>query len=218
MHWPYESINFNFCRGRRRHPIVPPLSVGAFFLSGSGADASDYRQSAQQRGRKLSEHIGQTGTRSGPKSALQKCGPKLSLSHPMQLTLLKSKIHRATVTGASLHYEGSLTVSADIAKMVGLLPYEKILVGNLQNGKRFETYVIYGASEGAIIELNGATAHLGAIGDRLTIMSFASLSLEEAKTHRPRIALLDAQNRVIRCEEAELKERRSAVDMALAGE
>ena len=136
----------------------------------------------------------------------------------MQITLLKSKIHRAAVTGASLHYEGSLTVSADIAKMVGLLPYEKILVGNLQNGKRFETYVIYGASEGAIIELNGATAHLGAIGDRLTIMSFANLSLEEAKKHRPRIALLDAQNRVIRCEQAELKERRSELDMAIAGE
>ena len=63
----------------------------------------------------------------------------------MQLTLLKSKIHRATVTGASLDYEGSLTVSADIAEMVGLLAYEKILVGNLQNGERFETYVIYGA-------------------------------------------------------------------------
>ena len=61
----------------------------------------------------------------------------------MQITLLKSKIHRAAVTGASLHYEGSLTVSADIAEMVGL-PYEKILVGNLQNGERFETYVIYG--------------------------------------------------------------------------
>ena len=85
----------------------------------------------------------------------------------MQVTLLKSKIHRAAVTGASLHYEGSLTVSADIAKMVGLLPYEKILVGNLQNGERFETYVIYGPAEMGLIELNGATAHLGAIGDRL---------------------------------------------------
>ena len=65
----------------------------------------------------------------------------------VQLMLLKSKIHRATVTGASLDYEGSLTVSADIAQTVGLLTYEKILVGNLQNGERFETYVIYGAPE-----------------------------------------------------------------------
>src|SRR5882724_3930359 len=82
----------------------------------------------------------------------------------MQLTLLKSKIHRAAITGASLDYEGSLTVSADIAQTVGLLAYEEILVGNLQNGERFETYVIYGAPGKGMIELNGATAHLGKIG------------------------------------------------------
>jgi aspartate 1-decarboxylase len=150
--------------------------------------------------------------------ALQKCGPRLSLSHSMQVTLLKSKIHRAAVTGASLHYEGSLTVSADIAKMVGLLPYEKILVGNLQNGERFETYVIYGAPEKGLIELNGATAHLGAIGDRLTIMSFARLTLEEAKTHHPRVVVLDAQNQVVRCEDAKTKVGRTEREMALAGE
>jgi aspartate 1-decarboxylase len=136
----------------------------------------------------------------------------------MQVTLLKSKIHRAAVTGASLHYEGSLTVSADIAEMVGLLPYEKILVGNLQNGERFETYVIYGAPEKGLIELNGATAHLGAIGDRLTIMSFARLTLEEAKTHHPRVAVLDAQNKVIRCEDAKTKVGRTEREMAIAGE
>ena len=62
----------------------------------------------------------------------------------MLLTLLKSKIHQATVTGASLDYEGSLTVSADLAELVGLVPYEKILVSNLRNGERFETYAIYG--------------------------------------------------------------------------
>jgi len=62
----------------------------------------------------------------------------------MDLTLLKSKVHRATVTGASLHYEGSLTISSDLATLVGLYEYEKILVGNLNNGARFETYVIYG--------------------------------------------------------------------------
>lgn len=121
----------------------------------------------------------------------------------MQITLLKSKVHRATVTGASLDYEGSLTVSADIAEMVGLLAYEKILVGNLQNGERFETYVIYGTPGKGQIELNGATAHLGKIGDLLTIMSFASLTSEEAKSHRPRIAVLDRQNRVMRCEGGE---------------
>lgn len=79
----------------------------------------------------------------------------------MQLTLLKSKIHRATVTGASLDYEGSLTISADLAELVCLVPYEKILVANLSNGERFETYAIYGEGQRGIIELNGATAHLG---------------------------------------------------------
>jgi aspartate 1-decarboxylase len=116
----------------------------------------------------------------------------------MDLILLKSKIHRATVSGASLNYEGSLTISADIAQMVGLLPYERILVANMQNGERFETYVIYGIPGEGIIELNGATAHLGSIGDRLTIMNFAHISAEEAETHRPRIAVLDEQNRIIR--------------------
>ena len=98
----------------------------------------------------------------------------------MQLTLLKSKIHRATVTGASLHYEGSLTVSSDLAELVDLREYEKILVGNLSNGERFETYVIYGEPHKGLIELNGATAHLGKIGDRITIMNFGSYSAEEA--------------------------------------
>jgi aspartate 1-decarboxylase len=121
----------------------------------------------------------------------------------MLLTVLKSKIHRATVTGASLDYEGSLTVPADIAEMVGLLAYEKILVGNLRNGERFETYVIYGAPGRGQVELNGATAHLGRIGDLVTIMNFASLTLEEAKSHHPRIVVLDRQNRVMRREDAE---------------
>jgi aspartate 1-decarboxylase len=118
----------------------------------------------------------------------------------MQLTLLKSKIHRAIVTGASLEYEGSLTISADVAELVGLVPYERILVGNLNNGERFETYAIYGEARRGIIELNGATAHLGKIGDRLTIMSFARYSLEEAALHKPRIAVLNEKNEILRYE------------------
>src|SRR5437870_12543484 len=109
----------------------------------------------------------------------------------MQLTLLKSKIHRAAITGASLDYEGSLTVPADIAAAVGILAYEKILVGNLQNGNRFETYVIYGAPGKAMIELNGAAAHFGKIGDVVTMMSFARVTLEEAARHRTLIVALD---------------------------
>jgi aspartate 1-decarboxylase len=109
----------------------------------------------------------------------------------MQLTLLKSKIHRATVTGASLHYEGSLTVSSDLAELIELREYEKILVGNLSNGERFETYVIYGEPRQGLIELNGATANLGKIGDRITIMNFGSYSAEEAARHQPRVLVLD---------------------------
>ncbi len=118
----------------------------------------------------------------------------------MYLTLLKSKIHRAAVTGASLHYEGSLTIASDLAEKVGLLPYEKILVGNMANGARFETYVIYGESGSGDIQLNGATAHLGKIGDRLTIMNFAQFTPEEAVGHRPRVILLNERNEVVRTE------------------
>ena len=121
----------------------------------------------------------------------------------MELTLLKSKIHRATVTGASVDYEGSLTISSDLAESVRLVEYEKILIGNLNNGERFETYAIYGEPQRGIIELNGATAHLGKIGDRLTIMSFARLALEEAAIHRPRILVLDEKNEIVRYEEGD---------------
>jgi aspartate 1-decarboxylase len=118
----------------------------------------------------------------------------------MELTLLKSKIHRAAVTGASVDYEGSLAISADLAETVGLLEYEKILVGNLTNGERFETYAIYGEPRRGIIELNGATAHLGKIGDRVTIMSFARYTPEEAAVHQPRIVILDEKNKIARYE------------------
>lgn len=116
----------------------------------------------------------------------------------MMTCLLKSKIHRAVVTGASIDYEGSLTIAADLAERVGLQAYERILVGNLANGERFETYVIHGAAGSGVIELNGATAHLGKPGDRLTIMSFAWLDEARAKTHKPAVIVLDETNSVIR--------------------
>src|ERR1700689_4815702 len=112
-------------------------------------------------------------------------------------TLPKSKLHRGTVTGASLHYEGSLTVAEDLAKKAGFLPYEKILVGNINNGERFETYIIFGRAGAKIIELNGATAHLGQVGDRLTIMSFAQVPAELSGKHQPPIVRLDEHNNVL---------------------
>ena len=115
----------------------------------------------------------------------------------MQLTLLKSKIHRATVTGASLHYEGSMTISRDLAERVGLLPYEKILIGNMANGERFETYVIYGDAGTGQIQLNGATAHLGRPGDRITIMSYTCVDATLARKWQPQVIVLGEQNSVL---------------------
>jgi aspartate 1-decarboxylase len=108
----------------------------------------------------------------------------------MTIYLLKSKLHRARVTDGNVNYEGSLTVSVDLMEAVGFVPYERILVGNMQNGERFETYLIAGKRGTGEVCLNGATAHLGKKGDLLTIMSFAGVSSEEAMTHEPRKATL----------------------------
>lgn len=121
----------------------------------------------------------------------------------MQVTLLKSKIHRAAVTGASLDYEGSMTISSDLAERVGLRHYEKILVSNMRNGERFETYVIYGEPGAGQIQLNGATAHLGEVGDRLTIMNFGSYTPDETVSHRPRVIVLNEHNQVVRSDAVE---------------
>ena len=114
----------------------------------------------------------------------------------MELSLLKSKIQGACVTGADANYEGSVTVSADLAELVGLEEYERILVGNLANGERFETYVIYGIRNAGAIQVNGTAAHLGKPGDRLSIMSFGLYHAEEAAIHQPKIIFLDEKNRV----------------------
>jgi len=115
----------------------------------------------------------------------------------MQVHLLKSKIHRAAVTAASLNYEGSMTIAADLMEKVGLIVYEKILCSNLTNGNRFETYAIAGEWGSGAIVLNGATAHLGKPGDLLTIMSYAALDEREAKNWRPRIVVLGTGNQII---------------------
>jgi aspartate 1-decarboxylase len=114
----------------------------------------------------------------------------------MDLFLLKSKIHRATVTGGDLKYEGSLTISADLMEQCGLREYEKILCGNMANGERFETYAIPGQRGTGEIILNGACAHLGKKGDLLTIMNFASVSEKEAKQWQPRVIVLDQGNKI----------------------
>jgi len=111
--------------------------------------------------------------------------------------LLKSKIHRAHVTAASLDYEGSLTIDREFMEKVGLLPYEKILCSNLVNGARFETYAIPGDQASGQIILNGAAAHLGKPGDRITIMSFTEIDLLEADAWHPRVIVLGENNLIV---------------------
>ena len=115
----------------------------------------------------------------------------------MQVQLLKSKIHRAQITGASLEYEGSLSIDEELMEKVGLLPYERVLCSNLANGNRFETYAIPGERASRAVVLNGATAHLGRIGDRITVMSFTILDASEAKKWRPRVIVLGERNGII---------------------
>lgn len=115
----------------------------------------------------------------------------------MQVHLLKSKIHRATVTGGDVNYEGSLTIAADLMEKCGLQEYERILCGNMANGERFETYAIMGRAGSGEIVMNGAVAHLGKRGDLLTIMSFAAVEKGEADGWEPQVIVLGQDNQII---------------------
>jgi aspartate 1-decarboxylase len=120
-------------------------------------------------------------------------------SYAMQLNLLKSKIHRAEVTDLSLNYEGSLAIDREFMDLVGLRQYERILIGNMANGERFETYAIAAPAGSKTISLNGATAMLGKRGDLLTIMNFAVFDENEAADWHPRVLVLgDANRKVIK--------------------
>lgn len=115
----------------------------------------------------------------------------------MRLTVLKSKLHLATVTRSELYYHGSLTIDPDLMDATGLVPYEAILVSNVATGLRAETYVLPGRRGTGAIELNGAMARLGAVGDRVIVMAFAQLEPEELEGHQPRVVALDPQNRIV---------------------
>ena len=103
----------------------------------------------------------------------------------MLIEVLKSKLHRIRITEACLDYEGSLSLDPDDMEAVGILPYEKILCADVENGNRFETYAIEGKRGSHVCCLNGAAAHKGKVGDRLIVMAFASMSSDEAKGHTP---------------------------------
>lgn len=114
----------------------------------------------------------------------------------MLRTFLFGKIHRATVTDASAGYEGSLAVSTDIMEAAGLRPGEKVLVGVINTGARFETYLIPAPAGAGAVVLNGATAHLGKKGDQLTIMAFALLETAQIPNHRAKSVLLGPGNSI----------------------
>ena len=115
----------------------------------------------------------------------------------MQVKILKAKIHRAEITDCDIEYEGSLGVDAEFMEKVGALPYEHVIVGNITNGKRFETYLIPEPAGSKAIVLKGAVAHLGKVGDLLVAMVFANFTPEEAKNFQPKTIVLGEFNRKI---------------------
>jgi aspartate 1-decarboxylase len=113
----------------------------------------------------------------------------------MQRTMLKSKIHRATVTDANLNYEGSLTIDADLMKAADIVPYEQIKIYNINNGARFETYAIEGPAGQGDICLNGAAARMGARGDLIIIATYANYNAAELEQHEPVVVHVEAGNK-----------------------
>jgi aspartate 1-decarboxylase len=111
--------------------------------------------------------------------------------------MLRSKIHRATVTGAHLEYEGSLTIDEDLMEAAAILPYEAIIVSNLNNGERFMTYAIGGRRGSGDIVLNGPTARKAALGDQIIIFCYEYYAEEEIKRHVPRVVRVNDKNRIV---------------------
>jgi aspartate 1-decarboxylase len=115
----------------------------------------------------------------------------------MLRTMFKSKIHRATVTQADLHYVGSVTISADLMEAADLLPGEKVDIVDIDNGNRLSTYVIEGPRDSGVIGINGAAAHLISPGDLVILIAYASVTDEEARALTPRVVFVDRDNRVV---------------------
>ncbi len=111
-------------------------------------------------------------------------------------TLMKAKIHRATVTESNLNYVGSITIDEDILDAVDMIPNEKVQIVNNNNGARFETYIIHGKRGSGVMCLNGAAARLVQEGDTVIVISYAMYDETEAKYHVPKVAIMDKDNRV----------------------
>jgi aspartate 1-decarboxylase len=119
----------------------------------------------------------------------------------MQRTMLKSKIHRATVTNCDLHYVGSITIDAQLLEAADIVPHEQVTVVDIDNGARFETYTIAGERGSGEIKLNGAAARLVHRGDTIIVISYAAYTREELPAHRPRVVHVDAHNQILAVDE-----------------
>lgn len=113
----------------------------------------------------------------------------------MLITMLKSKIHRATLTGTELNYEGSVTVDRALLDKAGILPGEQVHVLNVNNGSRLVTYAITAPRGSGTVLLNGPAARLGTIGDQVVILTYCQITAEEARKHNPTVILVDGKNR-----------------------
>jgi aspartate 1-decarboxylase len=122
----------------------------------------------------------------------------------MRRTFFKSKIHRATVTHADLDYEGSVTIDEDLMDAAGFWEYEAVHVWNITRGTRLQTYAIKGERGSGIICINGAAAHLNRPGDMVILATFAELEESEARSHVPQVVLVDAKNRMVAKDVAEI--------------
>lgn len=116
----------------------------------------------------------------------------------MNISVLKSKIHRATVTQAELNYVGSVTIDEDLMDAAGLYEYERVHIVNINSGSRIETYVIAGERGSGVICLNGAAARSGQRGDLIIIMSYADMTPEEAVQNPPKVVFVDKDNKIIK--------------------
>ena len=116
---------------------------------------------------------------------------------PVLRTMFKSKIHRATVTHADLHYVGSLTVDLDLMEAADLLPGEQVAVVDVTNGARFETYLIAGERGSGVIGVNGAAARMAHEGDLVIIISYAQMGTKKARAYVPTVVHVDAQNQIV---------------------
>jgi len=116
----------------------------------------------------------------------------------MQLTLLTAKLHRACVTHAEFDYEGSCAIDTDLLDAAGITEYEQIQIYNIANGERFTTYAIRAERGSKIVSVNGAAAHKASPGDRLIICTYAAMSEQAARAHRPRLVYLNEHNEITR--------------------